>query len=111
MVRQPWVRLLVALELLALAAWEGEKDGLGAVAKEVFALQHAEILASSEESFFGGVDVTLAEREVIDGVEQIGLAHTIIAEEAVDLRRANDVSLPDVLIVQDGELVQYHTNK
>ena len=37
-VRQPRVRLLVALELLALAAWEGEKDGLGAVAKEVFTL-------------------------------------------------------------------------
>ena len=55
--------------------------------------------------------MAFAEGEIIDGVEQIGLAHTIIAEEAVDLRRANDVSLPDVLIVQDGELVQYHTNK
>ena len=102
---------MVALKLLALAAREGEKDGLGAVAKEIFTLQHAEILASPEESLFGGVDVALAEGEVIDGVEQIGLAHTIIAEEAVDLRRANDVGLPDILIVQDGELVQYHTNK
>ena len=55
--------------------------------------------------------MALAKGEIIDGVEQIGLAHTSVAEEAVDLRRANDVGLPDVLIVQDGELVQYHTNK
>ena len=52
--------------------------------------------------------MALAEREVIDGIEQVGFTHAVVSEEAVDLRRAVNVGLMDVFIVQDGEFVQYH---
>ena len=111
MVRESRVELLVALELLASSAREAEEDGFGTVAKEVLALQDAELLAAPQEPLLSGVYVAFAEGEVINGVEQVGFAHAVIAEEAVDLRRAMDVGLTNVFIVQDGEFVQYHNSK
>ena len=111
MIRQPGIRLLVTLELFALPTRDGAEDGLRTVAKEVFALQYAKRFSTPEEPLLGSVDVTLAEGEVIDGIEQVGFSHAVVTEEAIDLRRAVDVSLTEIFIVQDGEFVQYHIIK
>ena len=105
MIRQPGIRLLVTLELFALPTRDGAEDGLRTVAKEVFALQYAKRFSTPEEPLLGSVDVTLAEGEVIDGIEQVGFSHAVVAEEAID------VSLTDIFIVQDGEFVQYQIIK
>ena len=45
------------------------------------------------------VGAALAEREVIDRVQQVGLAHTVVSDEAVQLRGKGKLRLTDILVV------------
>lgn len=51
----------------------------------------------------------LAVAQVIDGIEHIGLAHAIVANEAVHLGRKLQLRLGNVLIVQYCKLLQCHS--
>jgi hypothetical protein len=48
------------------------------------------------------VGITPAEREVIDGVEQVGLPHPVVSHEAVNAWGEAELSLLDILVVQYG---------
>ena len=50
----------------------------------------------------------LAERQVVDGIQQVGLAHAVLPDEAVHVGRELEVGLLDVLVVEYGESFQYH---
>ena len=48
----------------------------------------------------GSIDSTLAEREIIDSVEQVGLAHSIAADETVNSGGEFDIHLLQVPIIE-----------
>lgn len=50
----------------------------------------------------------MAERQEIDGIEDIGLAGTIRPHKAVDVGRERQASLAYVLIIEYRKMVQYH---
>jgi hypothetical protein len=55
-----------------------------------------------------GVGGTFAEREEVDGIQQVRLAHPILSDEAVHLGREVEFHLFQILIVQYGYTVQSH---
>ena len=48
------------------------------------------------------IERTTAERQVVDSIEQIGLALAIAAEKTVELGRELKRSLPDILEIEYG---------
>ena len=110
MVRQAGIFLLVALELLLLPPLHAAIDFLRrAVRRLVEALYHEEIGRVQDVLRINGIARTLAEGQVVDGIQQIGLAHAVLAEEAVQLGRERQLHLLQVLIIKDGYMLQYHS--
>ena len=66
------------------------------------ALQHKEILIVVHDLRIDGREGTSAERQVIDGIQQVGLTLTVVTDEAIHLRRQRNVGRQDVFIVDDG---------
>jgi hypothetical protein len=52
-----------------------------------------------------GVEIALAEREVVGGIEEVGLPRPVVAYEAVDIATQLDVSLLIVLEVRQYQSV------
>ena len=109
MLREALIGLLIALEGLFLSAFHAAVDilflpkvGL------VESLHHKEVGLVAHHLRVDGVRSALAEREVVDGIEQIGLAHAVLPNKAVHIGRKLEVGLLDVLIVEYGEALQYH---
>ena len=51
---------------------------------------------------------TLAERQVIDRIEQIRLSHTIAAYETVNLWRQRDVDVSKISVIQYRDTIKLH---
>lgn len=45
-----------------------------------------ELFTSSNILCIDGIKIALAERKVINGIKQIGLSHSVIAYQAIDIR-------------------------
>ena len=59
----------------------------------------------------GQLRVALAEREVVYGIQYVGLSHTVVTDEAVDIGRKSKACLCNVFIIQYGELFKIHKEK
>ena len=89
------VWLLVPAHLLALTA----TDHTGSDIVAVVSVNGEELLTETDVLEVDRIEVTLAEREVVYGVKQIGLTGTVVANEAVDIAAEGDVGLGVVLEV------------
>ena len=109
MVRQAAVLLLVALELLLLPALHAAIDFLRRTVRRLIEpLYHEEIGLVKDVLRVDGVARALTERQVVDGIQQIGLAHAVLPEKAVQLGRERQFHLLQVLIIKDRYTLQYH---
>ena len=109
MLGETGVGLLVALEYLLLAALHAAIDVLLiAIGRLVQSLHYEEVALVAHHLRVYRVGGALAERQVIDGIQQVGLAHAVLPDEAVHVGRKLEVGLLDVLIVEYGESFQNH---
>ena len=109
MLRQPPILLLVALEMLLLPTLHATIYILiTTVGSLIVALDDKEILVVRKNQRVACSEGTLAERQIEDGIEEVGLARTIMAYQAVDLRRKDKVCSLDILKVYYGNPVEYH---
>ena len=53
--------------------------------KALKALEHAHLLAILYQLAVRRIDVTFAERQVMDGVQQVGFPHPVVPEKAINL--------------------------
>lgn len=63
----------------------------------VVAFQHEESLVVRDDLRIDGIVGAPAKREIVDGIEKVGLTHTIMADKTVDLGRKLQVGALDVL--------------
>ena len=106
MLRQSLVLLLVALEVLLGATLHATIDVVYvSIVVTIVALQHEELLAMGDHLRVDGIEGTPAEREIIDGIKEVGLTHPIMADKTVDLGRQLQVATLDVFIVDDGNIL------
>ena len=101
---QGLVGLLVPTHLLALAATQQATGHVVAV----MAVDGEEVLAHPYVLYVYRVEVTLAEREVVDGIEEVGFSSTVVADEAVDIATECYVGLGVVLEIRKYQPVQRH---
>ena len=66
-------------------------------------LGHQKILVVADHLRIDGIRGGMAEREKVDGIEDVGLADAIAPDHTVDLRRQVERGLADVLIVDEGQ--------
>jgi len=102
------VFLLVALELFLCASFDTAMDvGCEAIGV-VMTLDDEERLAVAKVDRVGETEVALAEREVVYGVEHVGLACAVGTDEAIDPVREGQVGCRDVAVVDDVESIERH---
>ena len=83
MLRQPFVFLLVAFEVLLGAALHAAGDTEIIL---VHPLNQKETLVVRDHLGVDGIARRVTERKEVDGIQHIGLADTILTDQAVDLR-------------------------
>ena len=105
MFRELVVFLLVAAELLALAAADGAEDIFLAALVVIPALEDAQIFAVTQDLRIRRILAAFAKRKVIDGIEQVGFPHAVVSEEAIHLGRENRFCLRDILVIEYGQLL------
>ena len=66
----------------------------------VFTLQHKERLLMSDDLRVNRIACRTTERQVVYGIQHIGLAHPVPANEAVHLGRQLQRSLRNILIIE-----------
>lgn len=101
---QRLVGFLVPLHLLAGTPFE---DAAGHIFS-VVAMDGEEILSNFDVLTVDRIEIAFAEREVIDSVEEVGLAGAIVADEAVDVVAKRKVYLAVVLEVIQCKSVEHH---
>ncbi len=96
MVSQFVVLFLIPLELLFLSGLEAAINVLGPRRSVVRSLDDEERFAMPDVDGVREAREAFAKGEVIDGVEDVCLARTILTDEAVDARRHGEVRRADV---------------
>ena len=106
------VVLLVPLELFLLAALEAAGElAVGPAVTRIIALNHKEGLPVRN---IGTVDRTygaLAEGEIIDCIEQIGLSHSVASYETVYLARKSKRDIGQIPIIEYRYIIEQHITK
>ena len=64
-----------------------------------------EILVQTNVLAVDGVEIALAEGEIVGGIEQVGLPRPVVTHKAVDIATEFDISLRVVLEVGEYESV------
>ena len=116
MLRESLVLLLVALEVLLLSPLHAAGDEEAAVSRlpidgPVGPFEHHEFLFVTYHLRVDGIGGRVTEREVVDGVEHIGLAHAVVSDEAIDLWRELQSGFRNVFVVDKCQLFEYHGAK
>ncbi len=112
MVRQAVVLLAIAAEQLALPPSDRAKQAILALFGVHGTLHHEILLAIENVVHVHGLEIALRQSEVVNGIEQVGLAHAIGPHKAVHLGAQHHFGLPviaEVQKVQFGE-VERHGN-
>jgi hypothetical protein len=76
-------------------------------------------LSFNHEKFFpvayilgsDGVEITLPEGEVIDGIEHIGLPPSVVPDKTIDLRIEFKCDVAEVLVVEEGNFSEKHEKR
>ena len=108
MLRQFVILLFITLELLALLPPNGAEDFLQSPLIVVLPLQHTHVLLVMDDLPVLCMDMAFREREVIDGIEQIGLSHAVVAEKTIHFRRESDFCLLYVFVIENRKPLEYH---
>ena len=106
MFSQCLVRLLVPAHLLAFPAAEDAACHVVAIV----AVDGEEVVAHAYVLHVDGIKVAFAEREVVDGVEEVGLPRPVVADEAVDIAAEGNVGFGIVLEVGQYQSFQGHNS-
>ena len=85
MFRQPFVFFFIPLELFLLLVADAAKQFFCSSVIIIYTLQYAHILIIPDNQTVGCIDMAFAERQIVDGIHKIGLAHSVLSEEAIDL--------------------------
>ena len=107
MVGQAGVFLLVSLELLLLPALHAAiyflRCAVGLLLVE--ALYDKEVGLVADVLRVDGVARAFAERQEVDGVQQVGLPHAVLPEKTVQLGRKCQFHLLQVFVVEYGYML------
>ena len=82
-----------------------------ALRREIGAAQRHPFLIVAKHLLVGLAECATAERQVIYGIEQIGLPYPIATHEAIKFRRQQEVSLLYVAIIVYCQSLEYHSAK
>ena len=109
MVAEPIVFLLIEAERLLLVAFLHTRHKLVVLAiMRIHAMNSKKVLLVADVLLVGSAEEALAEREVIDGIEDVGLPRPVEAHEAVDILRQLQIRRFAVLEVGQFEFVEIH---
>ena len=112
MLAESFVVLVVAPQTLALSAFQSARHRIaGAVGRKILPLQHEKVGLMAHAAAVGQGGGAFAEGEKIDGVEHIGFAHSVGADEAIDVGRKPEFGFRNVLIIEERELFENHGAK
>ena len=104
--RQSLVLLLVALEMLLGASLHTAVDVFRIpIIILVITLKHEESLIVSDDLRVYRIAGTPAKREVVDGIEKVGLTHAVMADKTVNFWRQLHVGALDVFIINNGNIL------
>ena len=109
MVAETVVFLLVEAErLLLVALLHARHQFVVLPVVRIHAVDGKEILLVADVLLVGGTKKTLAERKVVDGIEDVGLSRPVEAHETVDILRQLQIGRFTVLEVRQFEFVEVH---
>lgn len=111
MIGKPFVLLFIAFELFTLTLFQSAGDLFGASLFLIHSLNHEELLVVPYVERIDALQGTFTKREVVDGIEQVGFPHTVIAQQAVELGREQQRGLGDVPVVEYVEFGEKHGKK
>ena len=69
-----------------------------------------EVLSEADILCIDRVEITFAKREVVDGVEEVGLAGTVVANKAIDVVAELHVGLGVILEIGQYQSFQRHNS-
>ena len=108
-VGKTFVDLAVAFEDLAVAACEGADDMLVPTLRgDIFSVEREETLARAHALAVGHAEGRFPHRQVVEGVDEVGLAGTVVAHKAVDALAGRNLLLGYVLEVYERQFVEIH---
>ena len=110
MIRQAVVLLAVAFERLAAPTGERADDLFAASVRPfVTPFEQEKLLAVTHALRIGHRESRLAHRQVVDRVDEIGLARPVVAHETIDPRGQRKLLLTDILEIDERQSFEIHS--
>ena len=112
MLNEAFVVFFAAAELLLNTAFDAAGDDFffrGGTVKGVSPLNHSHLFGVRNVLTINSVVRGLGEAEVVDGIEQIGLALAIEPDKAVEFIREAEGGFSDILIVEYADFLENHS--
>ena len=110
MARKALILLALAFKGLSSAAGHTEREFFLDSLAYVACLNHGEVLAVAQQHRVGHAGETLAETKVVNSIKKIALAHAVITEKAVYLRREVKLRAGNILEVTDLYMSKVHAS-
>jgi hypothetical protein len=106
--RESFVFLSVAFEDFFLSPFHSAIDILGHLLAEIIALNHEEVLTVPDVLGISSVEITLAERQIMNGIQNVGFTHSVSPDQTVDLGAEFHPGLLVILKINQREAFQIH---
>ena len=106
------VVLFIPLKLLLLTTFEtAGKFVVHTAVARIIALNHKERLTVCNIRTIDRAYCTLAEREIIDGIEQIGFPHSVATYKTIYLARKSKRDIGQIPIIEYRYIIEQHITK
>ena len=104
--RQPLILFFVALEVLLRTALHSAIN-INGVARLILisSVKNKEVFTMRDDLRIHRIGRTATERQIIHGIEKVGLSLTVVSEKAVHLRRQIECCLTNVLEIEYGNFI------
>ena len=110
MIRQTVVLLAVALERLTAPTGKRTDDLLAAAVRPFIApFEQKKLLAVAYALRIGHRKRRLAHRQIMNRIDEIGLARSVVPHKAIDTRGQRKLLLTDILEIDERQSFEIHT--
>jgi hypothetical protein len=109
MIGQPFIFLPVAEEFFPVILLHDTLQVFRVpVGSEIGAVHRKKILAVPDVLGVIRIEITLAERQIVDRVQQIGFTRAVVSDYAIDLPGEKKLGIRVILEIVQSELMQMH---
>jgi hypothetical protein len=109
-IREPFIFLLISPDFFLLAILKTAMNLFLVVVKLILTLEGEKLFGMPDILRIGIIEIAFTERQIINGIQQIGFANSIVPDKAIQFPGESEGGFTKILIIQHRKLPDKHVD-